>query len=139
MCHCASPVCGVCCFAFGVLSVSLPALWNEKRANGATVGDAGTGDPRRRPPGGGCGAGAVCRLLARRPVRRGMLATAAKILFQVDVAETLAPAVLWDAALNIARRLHGTPAQAFIPEGTPNVKPPGQRTCARTSGGWCTN
>ena len=40
-------------------SVSLPALWHEKRANGATVGDAGTRDPKRRPPGGGCGAGSA--------------------------------------------------------------------------------
>ena len=52
--------------------------------------------------------------------------TAAKIFFQVDFPEALAPAVLRDAALDMARRLLGKPAQAFRPEGTPNVKPPGQ-------------
>ena len=34
--------------------------------------------------------------------------------------------MLRDAALDIARRLHGAPTQAFRPGGTPNVKPPGQ-------------
>ena len=65
-------------------------------------------------------------LLARRPVRRVLVATAAKIIVQVDVPEALALAVLRDAALYIAHRVHRTPAQAFRPEGTPNVKPPGQ-------------
>ena len=59
-------------------------------------------------------------------MRRVLLATAAKLSFQVDVPEALTPTVLWDAALHIARRLNGRPAQAFRPEGTPNVKPPGQ-------------
>ena len=54
-------------------------------------------------------------------MRRVLLATAVKIFFPVDVPEALAPAVLRDPALDIARRLHGTPAQAFRPEGTPNV------------------
>ena len=65
-------------------------------------------------------------LLVRRPVRRVLLATAAKIFFQVDIPEALAPAVLRDATLDIARRRHGTPAQTFCPEGTPNVKTTGQ-------------
>ena len=65
-------------------------------------------------------------LLARRPVRCVPLASAVKIFFQVDIPEPLAPAVLRDAACDIARRLHGEPAQAFRPEGTPNVKPTGQ-------------
>ena len=52
--------------------------------------------------------------------------TTAKIFFKAHVPTALAPEVLRDAALDIARRLHGTPAQAFRPEGTPNVKPPGQ-------------
>ena len=34
--------------------------------------------------------------------------------------------MLREAALDIARRLHGTPPQALRPHGTPNVKPPGQ-------------
>ena len=65
-------------------------------------------------------------LLARRPVRRVLLASVVKIFFQVDVLEPLAPAVLRDAACGIVRRLHGEPARAFCPEGTPNVKPAGQ-------------
>ena len=48
-------------------------------------------------------------LLARRPVRRVLLGSAAKIFFQIDVPEALAPAVLQDAACDIARRLHGEP------------------------------
>ena len=40
--------------------------------------------------------------------------------------EALAPGVLQDAALDIARRLHGKPAQAFLPGGNPGVKSPGQ-------------
>ena len=65
-------------------------------------------------------------LLARRLVRRVLLALAVKIFFQVDIPEALAPAVLRDAACDIARRLHGEPDQSFRPEGTPNVKPTGQ-------------
>ena len=57
-------------------------------------------------------------LLARRPVRWVLLGTAAKIFFNTDVPEALAPAVLRDAALDIARRPHGKPAQALRPEGT---------------------
>ena len=68
---------------------------------------------------------ALRELLARRPVRRVLLGIAAKIFFRVDVPEALAPAVLRDAALDIARRLHRAPAQAFRPEGTRNLKPPG--------------
>ena len=45
---------------------------------------------------------------------------------QVDIPEALAPAVLRDAAFDIGRRLHGQLAQAFRPEGSPNVKPTGQ-------------
>ena len=49
------------------------------------MGDAGTGDPRRRPPGRLRGGerlrGALRGLLARRPVRRVLLATAAKMFF----------------------------------------------------------
>ena len=81
---------------------------------------------RRRLQGGERLRRALRGLLARRPVHRVLLATAAKIFFRVDVPEALAPAVLRDAALDIARRLHGTPAQAFRLEGTHNVKPPGQ-------------
>ena len=65
-------------------------------------------------------------LLARHPVPRVLLASALKIFFQVDIPEALAPAVLRDAACDIARRLHGELAQAFRPKGTPNVKPTGQ-------------
>ena len=65
-------------------------------------------------------------LLARRPVRRVLLASAVKIFFHVDIPEPLAPAVLQDAVCDIARRLHDEPAQAFRPEGTPNVKRTGQ-------------
>ena len=85
-------------------------------------------------PGAGCPeanagrgvAGSLRELLARRPVRRVLLASAVKIFFQVDIPEPLAPAVLRDAACDIARRLHGKLAQAFRPQGTPNVKPAGQ-------------
>ena len=80
---------------------------------------------RRRLQGGERLRRALRGLLARRPVRRVLLGTATKIFFRVDVPEALAPAVLRDAALDIARRLHGTPTQAFRPEGTPNVKLPG--------------
>ena len=62
-------------------------------------------------------------LLARHPVPRVLLASTVKVFFQVDIPGHLAPAVLRDAACDIARRLHGAPAQAFRPEGTPNVKP----------------
>ena len=65
-------------------------------------------------------------LLARRPVRRVSLASAVKVFFQVDIPGHLAPAVLRDAACDIARRLRGAPTQAFCPEGSPNVKPPDQ-------------
>ena len=34
--------------------------------------------------------------------------------------------MLQDAPLDIVRRLHGKPAQAFLPGGHPGVKPPGQ-------------
>ena len=64
--------------------------------------------------------------LARRPVHRVLLALAVQIFFRVDIPEAFAQAVLRDAACDIARRLHGEPAQAFRPEGTPNVKPAGQ-------------
>ena len=49
-------------------------------------------------------------LLARRPVRRVLLGTAANFFFRSDVPEALAPRVLHDAALDIAQRLHGKPA-----------------------------
>ena len=41
---------------------------------------------------------ALCGLLARRPRRRVLLASAVKIFFQVYITETLVPAVLRDAA-----------------------------------------
>ena len=81
---------------------------------------------RRRLQGGERLRRALHGFLARRPVRRVLLSTAAKIFFRTNVPEALAPAVLRHAALDIARRLHGKPAQAFRPEGTPSVKPPGQ-------------
>ena len=55
-----------------------------------------------------------------------LLGTAAKLFFRSDVPEALATGVLPDATLDIARRLHGKPAQAFLPGGNPGVKPPGQ-------------
>ena len=71
-------------------------------------------------------------LLARRPVRCVLLASAAKIFFHIDIPEALAPAAPRDAACDVARRLHGGPAQAFRPEGSPNVKPTGQHhMCSR--------
>ena len=70
--------------------------------------------------------GALRGLLACWPVRRVLLASAAKSFFQVDIPEALAPAVLRDATFDIARRLPGQPAQAFRPEGILNVKPTGQ-------------
>ena len=85
---------------------------------------------RSRAAGGECGWGALdralCGLLARRPLRRVLLASAAKIFFHVDIPEPLAPAELRDVACDIARRLHGEPTQAFHPEGTLDVKPVGQ-------------
>ena len=80
----------------------------------------------RRLRGGERLRGPLRGLLARWPVRRVLLATAAKNFFEVDIPEALALAVLREAALHIARRLHGKPPQALRPEGTPNVKPPGQ-------------
>ena len=96
-----------------------------------------TPQPRAAPapafPGGGRpkanagrGAAGLRGLLARRPVRRVLLVTAVKIFFQTDIPEALAPAVLQAAACDVALRLHGEPAQAFRPGGTPNVKPTGQ-------------
>ena len=58
------------------------------------------------------------------PVAQYNVLLAVKVFFQVDIPGLLAPAVLRDAACDIAQRLHGAPAQAFSPEGTPNIKPP---------------
>ena len=81
---------------------------------------------RRRMRGGERLGRALHGLQARRPVHRVLLASAVKIFVQVNIPEALAPAVLRDAACDIVRRLHGEPAQAFRPEGTPNAKPTGQ-------------
>ena len=89
----------------------------HRRSQDATAGKRLRGGERLRR--------ALRELLAVRPVRRVLLVTVAKIFLHVSIPEALAPAALRDAALGIARRLHGTPAHALRPEGTPNVKPPG--------------
>ena len=59
-------------------------------------------------------------------MRRILLASGVKVFLQVDILRHLAPAVLREAACDIVRHRHGALAQAFRPEGTPNVKPPDQ-------------
>ena len=94
-----------------------PGRHRHRRSPAATA--------RRRLRGGERLRGALRGLLARRPVRRVLLATDVKIFFHVDVPEALEPVVLRGAAFDIVGRLQGRPAQAFRPEGTPNIKPPG--------------
>ena len=109
-------------------SVFFACVMTRKRAKSATVGDAGTGDHRRRPPGGGCRAGSACAGPSAGCWPGGQCAGCywAQPRRFFSGLTSLAPAVLRDAALDIAQRLHGAPTQAFCPEGTPNVKPPGQ-------------
>ena len=122
---------GVCCFCFYCAPVFFTRVMTRKKGKKRNCGRrrhrrSQEATARRRLQGGERLCRALRWLLARRPVRRVLLGTAAKIFFRVDVPEALASAVLRDAALDIARRLHGAPAQAFRPEGTPDVKPPGQ-------------
>ena len=121
---------GVCCFCFCYAQYFFTRVMTRKRGKKRNLGRRRHRPSQeataRRQLQGGERLRRALRGLARRPVRRVLLGTAAKIFFRTDVPKALAPAVLRDAALDIARRLPGTPAQAFRPEGTPNVKPPGQ-------------
>ena len=124
LCNCAGPVCGVYCFCICCAPVFLCPRYGTKKGQTAqpwvtpALAIPG-GDRLEAAAGRGALACSLRGLLPRRPVRRVLQATAVKISFQVDVPAALAPVVLRDAALDIARCLHRTPAQAFRPEGIP--------------------
>ena len=68
--------------------------------------------------------GALRGLLARQPVRRVLLAMAAKTLFQVDVPEALAPAALRDTARHCAM-LARSACPGLPPRGHPECQATG--------------
>ena len=141
---CLSPPCGCCVLRLLLLrpvffTHVMTRKKGKKRNRGRRRHTRSQEAPARRWLQGGERLRMALRgLVARRPLLRVLLGTAAKIFFRTDVPEALAPERLRDATLDIPRRLHGKPAQAFRPKAPPTSSRPASTTCAATSGEWST-
>ena len=93
---------------------------------------------RRRLQGGECLRGAVRGLLARRPVRRVLLATAAKIFFEVNVPRPLRQRCCRTPHSTLHGACTGSLPRLSAPRAPPSSRHRASTTCSRTSGRWCT-
>ena len=136
---------GVCCFCIRCAPVFLCLRYvTKKRANGATVGNAGRGDRRRRPPGDGCGAGSACAGPSTGWWPAGWCAGCCSARPQRFCSG-------WTSRRPSRRRCCGTPRSTLrgactgrLPKRSalrapPTSSHPASTTCARTSGKWCTS